>query len=440
MRVYRGGRAVGTWIAKRWWIAAIPASVLTIAVVLWGMVELPPRLVDQGIRDPVQREAAAAALRTTLAGILGGFAVLVGTIVGALSLRETRRQNRALLELQRRGQMADRFSRAIEQLGQGGPEKLDVRIGAAYALEQIAQDSAELHWPVMEVLTAYLREHAQVRTASTEAADDAPPERLPADHQAIATVIGRRRRSQGPEAQRLDLHETDLLGVRWAEAHLERADLREADLGRGHLVEAQLEGADLREAHLDGAQLEGADLCGAHLSGAHLEGANLDGAHLKRANLDWAHVERANLDGAHLERANLRGAHLEGANLDGAHLEGAILVDAHLEGAMLYRAHLEGADLDGAHLQGAILVNAHLQGAMLYGAHLERANLLGAHLQGANLGGAQGLTREQLTVAADPPRASLSSEQAAWLSLAAEVSPAVASEPGPERAGGSDPE
>jgi transcriptional regulator with XRE-family HTH domain len=54
--------------------------------------------------------------------------------------------------------------------------------------------------------------------APVEAADHAPRKRLPADHWAIATVIGRRRRSPDPEGQRLDLHETDLSGFRWAEA------------------------------------------------------------------------------------------------------------------------------------------------------------------------------------------------------------------------------
>jgi len=57
-----------------------------------------------------------------------------------------------------RAQVTERFTRAIDQLGS---EKLDVRIGAVYALEQIARDSAELHWPITEVLKAYLREHAQ---------------------------------------------------------------------------------------------------------------------------------------------------------------------------------------------------------------------------------------------------------------------------------------
>src|SRR5215469_1940725 len=49
----------------------------------------------------------------------------------------------------RGGQIADLYSRAIEQLGS---DKLEVRIGGIYALERVARDSAADHPTVMEVL------------------------------------------------------------------------------------------------------------------------------------------------------------------------------------------------------------------------------------------------------------------------------------------------
>lgn len=59
--------------------------------------------------------------------------------------------------LSREGQMTDRYTKAIEQLGS---EKLDVRIGGIYALERIALDSAKDHPTVMEVLSTFIREHS----------------------------------------------------------------------------------------------------------------------------------------------------------------------------------------------------------------------------------------------------------------------------------------
>jgi hypothetical protein len=56
-------------------------------------------------------------------------------------------------EIAREGQITDRFTKAIAQLGEQGPEKLAVRLGGIYALERIARDSERDHWPMMEVLT-----------------------------------------------------------------------------------------------------------------------------------------------------------------------------------------------------------------------------------------------------------------------------------------------
>src|SRR5215211_6567805 len=67
------------------------------------------------------------------------------------------------LQVNREGQITDRFTRAIDQLGKTddkGKQLFEIRLGGIYALERIARESAEDYWPIMEVLTAYVREHA----------------------------------------------------------------------------------------------------------------------------------------------------------------------------------------------------------------------------------------------------------------------------------------
>jgi len=56
--------------------------------------------------------------------------------------------SRRTLELSEQGQVTDRYTKAIEQLGS---DKLDVRIGGIYALERVARDSARDHPTIMEV-------------------------------------------------------------------------------------------------------------------------------------------------------------------------------------------------------------------------------------------------------------------------------------------------
>lgn len=98
----------------------------------------------------------------TLAGLIATGAAFTG-----LSYR----LNRESHELDRQGQITERFTRAIDQLGSN---TLDVRLGRIYALERIAEDSPEDHPQVIEVLTAYVREHTPwpPRPGDTTKADE----------------------------------------------------------------------------------------------------------------------------------------------------------------------------------------------------------------------------------------------------------------------------
>jgi len=84
--------------------------------------------------------------RTTLLQGLGGAAVLAGA---AAAFRQ--------LGIAREGQVTERFTRAIDQLGH---DNLDVRLGGIYALERMALDSPRDRSTVAEVLTAFVRGHA----------------------------------------------------------------------------------------------------------------------------------------------------------------------------------------------------------------------------------------------------------------------------------------
>ena len=103
-------------------------------------------------------------LRQDVLGLLVPLAAGIAGLAALLTFMETRRQNleskeltRVSLDLTRRSQTMDRFSKAIEQLGSG---QLDVCVGAIYTLEQIARDSPDMHRPIVEIFTTYLHEHA----------------------------------------------------------------------------------------------------------------------------------------------------------------------------------------------------------------------------------------------------------------------------------------
>jgi uncharacterized protein YjbI with pentapeptide repeats len=289
----------------------------------------------------------------TLAQILGGTALLSG-------LYFTWRT----LQVNREGQITDRFTHAIDQLGDtsDGKPRLEIRLGGIYALERIARDSPTRdHGTVMEVLTAYVRENSpwparndrapkddSLRDSVTSEAAEQDSEReleventphhFPTDIQAILDVLRRRDEDRVPEPLRspLDLQDVDLRGANLDEAHLEKALLRRANLDGASLVDANLQDALLRDAHLEGAFLHGANLERAHLVRVNLKGATLTQTYLKGANF-----ADANLEGAYLVAADMQGTRLWGANVKGAFLHGA---------------NLEGANLSGANLEGTYLL------------------------------------------------------------------------------------
>jgi hypothetical protein len=198
---------------------------------------------------PAERLKAENDARTTLLQGVAGLVLVVGA--GA-----TWRQ----LQINREGQITERFNKAIDHLGEPGDDKIDVRLGGIYALERIANNSKDDRATIAEILTTYVRGHA----AWTSPAEDANPSdaarvelaelrvRAP-DIQAVMTVLGRRALTPG-RTQPLLLARTDLRGADLAHANLEGTDLSGAHLEGAYLGDADLEGAYLRDADLAGAR------------------------------------------------------------------------------------------------------------------------------------------------------------------------------------------
>ena len=327
------------------WLVRIAAVVLALAIVWALLVPGADWLAHHDVGSvngpPLRtaRDAARGRLLTLGAGLLAAGALLFTARNFLLS---------------REGQVTDRYTKAIEQLGS---DKLDVRIGGIYALERVARDSARDHPTVMEVLTAFIREHSREQWPPPDSGVQVRARSTRPDVQAAITVVGRRDAEH--DIQPMDLGGADLGGADLTRANLTNATLTRVYLGGANLTRANLTDATVTDATLAGATLARADLGGADLTDATLTGANLTGADLTGADLTGADLARAYLDGATFTGADLTDAILNGAILNGATLIVADLTGANLNGAdltdaNLARAYLTGAELDGADLDGAI--------------------------------------------------------------------------------------
>ena len=266
------------WKWAGWGLLTILVAAVIIYLLIWYGPDVIARHDVGNVTGPLRvlrllqaRDAARGRLLTLGAGIFAAGALIFTARnftlarhqleVSRQTIELTDQAQRRTLELTEQGQVTDRYTKAIEQLGS---DKLDVRIGGIYALERIARDSARDHPTVMDVLAAFIREHSRERpTATDRDLDDLPP--VPRrDVQVAITVIGRRDSNR------------DRGQINLARSNLRGADLRKADLAGATFFKADLTGAVLLDAQAALAVFRQAELSDAILMGANLAGGEPD--------------------------------------------------------------------------------------------------------------------------------------------------------------------
>jgi Pentapeptide repeats (8 copies) len=279
------GRRVLIWFGLL--VAAAVVVVAGIYIVFWPLSDLIASHDVGAITGPRR----AAALMTARDAARGRLLAFGAGLFAAGALVYTGRNftlSRRTFELTEQGQVTDRYTKAIEQLGS---DQLDVRIGGIYALERVARDSARDHFTVMEVLAAFVVERSREQRPPSA---DAYGTR--SDVQAAIRVIGHRTGRYDRRKLRLqhaNLNDADLVFLNLA------AKLTDADLARANLYRANLSGADLTRANLTGADLTEAKLTRDDFGPTDLTGADLTGAILTDAVITGVvGLDQAELAGA----------------------------------------------------------------------------------------------------------------------------------------------
>ncbi len=272
------------------WVVIIIACGLVIWLIFEGFPNwFAPRAA--GTITPAVAESARGGVRTSALTLFGGLTLAAGAYWTARTVQTARESN----EIAARGQVTERFTRAVDQIA--NTHSVSVRLGGIYALEQIARDSPHDREAVKQMLGSLVKERA------LEASE--PDQTVPRDVQAALTVLGRR--APAP------LHTSGWLDFR---------------------------GLQLREVHLGNARVDGMNFSGADLTLATMTGAK----HVAEPNsgglLEYSPI---NLRGTTLSRATLVGGDLHGCNLSGADLTAAVLSGTNLEGADLRGARLDHA-------------------------------------------------------------------------------------------------
>lgn len=259
-------------------LVSLILSMIAVISLLWGLPKYQARRLSNP--DPKARFDVENEARKTLAQIMGGI-LLLG---GFYATWRTAALAEKSYNLSQQGQITDRFTKAIEQLGSTAPDgktqKLAVRVGGIYGLERIANESAKDRGRIIEVLITYIRE----RTPRTKTkCNELTPRELamnhfPEDIQAALNVIESEAENKFTDNEIASISQADLSGG---------AQLKNVHFAGAYLSLTDLSGADLRNADLHGAFFTYACLAGADLRGADLTGAHFEGATLHEARLGW---------------------------------------------------------------------------------------------------------------------------------------------------------
>jgi hypothetical protein len=299
---------------------ALTASLMVVLFVL------PSVLV--GVRklplNPKDRFDAEAAIRGALIQLLGGGILVAGLYFTARGFR-----------LSREGHITDRYSKAVEQLGN---PNLDVRIGGIYALERLARDSSLDRETVVYVLATFIREHTRVGSRKPSS------EPVGADVQAALSVLGRR-----PDAEK---------------------EQKKLDFYYAGLNEATMHG-DFRNAMFYYCRLDKASFAGSKIDGAGLSFCTALGAAFSHCSARKANFVNAEYKAGWFLAADLTDADFYGTDLSKSDF------------GRRYRERGEPP----------------LPPATVTRARFTKAKLSGTILRGVDLRTAVGLTREQLAEA-----------------------------------------
>jgi hypothetical protein len=250
------------WLADRWLpllIALASAALAVVGTSTWRAGRRTPGrsfpLADAP-ETPVNSGNPPARDWTSITTMITAFTALAALVFTALSLGATREQ----IGVAEQGQITDRYTRAIEQLGTPGSEHLQVRLGGIFTLERIAQDSPRDQPTIVSVLAAFIRTSSPRGNAALGA--DVPCPRTPEDVQAAFSVLVRRDHSR--DSSSVDLRHTCLTDV--SAQYPARADLT-----RMSFVGTDLSGANLYQATLGLTSFSDARLAHARLSYANFE-------------------------------------------------------------------------------------------------------------------------------------------------------------------------
>jgi uncharacterized protein YjbI with pentapeptide repeats len=267
-------------------------------IIIFCPVLFPSKILQSGNVSDKEILEFHHKLRLGISSIVGGAAVLGGIyfswqtlMLSRVNVELTQKAALATLELTQQKESADLYSQSLIRLDASNAL---ASLGAIYSLERIARlDPSNYYWPVVHVLTAYIREKSP--------ADFAHPHTYPpkADILAILDFLKEgvyyypHNKAEAVDLSGVDISYADLSNAQLFSAKFKNSILQHVTFsGKTNLAWADFDNADLRHARFTFANLYNAQFYNANLEGVNFFSSDLTGARFYNAKFgqstwDW---------------------------------------------------------------------------------------------------------------------------------------------------------
>jgi len=252
----------------------------------------------------------------------------------------------------------DADGKPTAQMATNSRPNIELRLGAIYLLEKLAREHEQLHWPIMEILCAYVRENA------------GPPQGPPKEVVA-AYASGLFQRS---------VEQRKLIEQRERTIDSPRVDVQAAItvIGRRSATQVKIEKFLLRLGHFQYRL----DFSNCNLYKLHIDGMNFDLANFSKSCLELSSFRNINLS-----NTNFSNSYLQGASIFASELDASFIQNANLQGASIMQSTLINCNFANSNFDGAGLMGNRLHGSDFSDANFRKTNLFRNHFEATYLAG-----------------------------------------------------
>ena len=221
------------------------------------------------------------------------------------------------------GQRQERLKNAIEHLGHDSDS---VRLGGAYELFHLAEDTKELRQTTLDILCAHIR-----RTTSEKEYQHNYPSKPSEEIQSLLTLlfVKNYRVFSGCyiNLQGSWLNGADLEDARLKNANLKYVRFIHTNLSNAYLERANLFNAKMQASNLTSAKLMNADLSEAKMQVTDFSFTEMQKVKLVKTQMQASYFRETQMQGAFFENTNMRGANFAMSDWDTFETIIATLID-----------------------------------------------------------------------------------------------------------------